>query len=83
MKFYKSKIKSETTGEPYIIRIVMDNVEWVDNPNAPKSSTAPLLMTIVQRQKIVEHIVKNYIDDEDYKPFGIWQDNFNDFFEGI
>lgn len=94
MNLYKSKTKSETTGEPYIVRIVIENVEWVDNPNAPKSSTAPLLMTIVQRQKLsftkedCPHLsdmwkTSKYEDDKRYKPFGIWKDDFSEFFEEL
>ena len=39
-KIFKSKILSETNNNPHFVKIICDNVEWVDNVNCPKNGNS-------------------------------------------
>lgn len=81
-KIFKSRKTSYTQGTPYYVKVLADKVEWVDNPNAPKSTTAPMYQVLVQRQKVLGNGV-NCVDDKSLNPFTVWADRFDEFFEAV
>ena len=67
---WQSKQISDTTGQPHYIRIILPEVEWVDNPNCPKNRTSYPIEVVAQRCKLANGIFV----DEPTIPFSIYQE---------
>ena len=79
-KIFKSKILSETNNNPHFVKIICDNVEWVDNVNCPKNGNSKPLEVVLQR--VVRQVSGNWSPDN-ARPFAMWRELFLENYEEI
>ena len=67
---WQSKQLSDTTDKSHFVRVILPEVEWVDNPNCSKNRTAYPTEVVLQRCTNINGV----FIDEPTIPFSIYQE---------
>ena len=67
---WQSKQLSDTTDKPHFVRVILPEVEWVDNHNCSKNRTAYPTEVVLQRCTSINDV----FIDESTIPFSMHQE---------